>query len=82
MDCEEEFVLALEGPTLAAAVASAPPAEAEEGAVALPPMETDPSACDVVVGSEEWHAGIDPVSKTKQLTASSVNLQLLSVFCV
>jgi len=61
MECDEEFVLAAE--ELPTQQATPAPKEDEGAATVLPPLETDTSAaCDVVVGSEEWHTGIDPVS--------------------
>ncbi|XP_059485731.1 large proline-rich protein BAG6 [Neocloeon triangulifer] len=59
MECDEEFVLAAE--ELPTQQVLPPPEEVEEGAIVLPPMGTDSSAaCDVVVGAEEWHTGLDP----------------------
>ncbi|KAF4518320.1 hypothetical protein B566_EDAN009108 [Ephemera danica] len=63
MDCEEEFVLALEeviSPPPAVAVDTDMPATAAPSpGLPLPRMEVDTS-CDVAVGSEEWHTGINP----------------------
>lgn len=61
MECDEEFVLAAE--ELPTQQATPAPKEDEGAGTVLPTLETDASAtCDVVVGSEEWHSGIDPVS--------------------
>lgn len=73
MECDgDEFVLAMEEPSVPVAVVAPTTAavkreDEEEAGAVLPPMQIDQEACDVVVGSEEWHAGIDPVSQLKMI---------------
>ncbi|XP_065344272.1 large proline-rich protein BAG6 [Cloeon dipterum] len=58
MECDEEFVLAAE--ELPTQQAAPPIKEEEEGATVLPPLETEANAtCNVVVGAEEWHTGLE-----------------------